>query len=539
MGSDSEVEDEKEKGKWDYIFGRYLGYLKEAQPAEFELVQRVAGVAMVAEALIELRNPTIKTAPVDKQLFVYLDGPLLMDYLGLSGDTSKQSALFIIDRLKKARVQVLCFKHTSDEIRNNLLGLLGRPRHERTGPTNEAIKRGEVQEAQCNAVAQNPEHFIKTIAGIPIQDDYPEKFSNNAKYCPDDVVSEIADRMPSGTELGRRHDANSVCVVMRRRAGVRTRNMFEARFALITSNQTVVVRANEVLRDRGLLPSDRTILGPAINQRTVAGLVFASGGLEDKKEMSRRQLLGACARVVMMRPRVLEQVRQQLDQLGRINDKEMLNAMITQPRGSQVFMDYVMGASRPISATNVDELLRTVRASVHEEAGQVYEHKLLEVQSVFNKRFEEVERVVKTKDDAIGSLEEALREARDKESAQGQRLRNLAISHGERAIAFATHVQYLSYLVLGLLLTPMLAIPSFDNSTPMGKALVFVSAGLGAVSTIAFLLNVQMRYLEQKLEEVVAWRFRQLLRRDDLLEFEGRFKVNFKERKVEFDKPTE
>ena len=53
-------------------------------PAAFSTLQAVGGVALLAEALLEARTPTLP-APTKKLLTVFIDGPLLMQHMGLSG----------------------------------------------------------------------------------------------------------------------------------------------------------------------------------------------------------------------------------------------------------------------------------------------------------------------------------------------------------------------------------------------------------------------------------------------------------------------
>jgi hypothetical protein len=84
-----------------------------------------------------------------------------MNYFGLAGKGEKDNIGIVLDRLKGVGAKLVCFKHTCDEIRDNLSGLFARAPQERTGPSAEAVRKGEVTEVFLANVRNNVEHFVK------------------------------------------------------------------------------------------------------------------------------------------------------------------------------------------------------------------------------------------------------------------------------------------------------------------------------------------------------------------------------------------
>ena len=163
---------------------------------------------------------------------------------------------------------------------------------------------------------------------------------------------------------------------MRRRQGFETSDFCSSKFVLITSNAELVRRSNEILREYKSLGTDRSLVGPAIQDRIVGGILFANFGLVEKKDISRTQLLATCARVVMLRPKILERMRQQIALLNRPEDGAIVDALLSQPRASEIIMDYTIGKSRSISASNIEDLISAVKRVSAEEVRREYETRI-------------------------------------------------------------------------------------------------------------------------------------------------------------------
>jgi hypothetical protein len=375
-------------GQIEYWIAKFIGWLSHHDPETFEFVQRISGISLLTDALLELRNPSDSIAEA-KSLVVYLDGPLLMNHLGLSGKRAKENTTYIIEKLRQAGATIACFRHSCDEIKDNLVGVLARPPHERTGPTAEAIRDRSVTEAFVANVKNNVEHFVKSLGHVQILPQKVSQFRSADKYCDDTLRLRLCSKMPAQTNIARERDADSITIIMRRRQGLETSDFCASKFVLITSNGQLVRRANELLREYRALGTDKALVGPAMQDRIVGGILFANFGLAEKKDISRTQLLATCARVIMLRPKILERMRQQIAALNRPEDAALVDAMLSQPRASEIVMDYTIGKSRSVSASNIEELISAVKRVSADEVRRDYELRMERARAEAERHLEE------------------------------------------------------------------------------------------------------------------------------------------------------
>jgi hypothetical protein len=149
----------------DYIFSRYITHIEKRSPVIFDRIVKITGVALLAEALSEIRQPSLIIPKRGNDLTTFLDGPLAMDYLNVSGTSAEEAASFTINHLKSRGMGVSILGQSCDEIKANLQALFNTPPIQRYGLTHTALTRGEVKEDICRMVMNNPEHALKS--GIP------------------------------------------------------------------------------------------------------------------------------------------------------------------------------------------------------------------------------------------------------------------------------------------------------------------------------------------------------------------------------------
>ena len=364
-----------EVGQIEYWIAKYIASLSQRDPDSFEFVQKISGISLLTDALLELRNPSESIAQA-KTLVVFLDGPLLMNHLGLSGKRAKENTSYVVEKLRQAGATIACFRHSCDEVKDNLAAVLARAPYERTGPSAEAMRDGSVTESFLASVKNNVEHFVKTLGRVQIMPLKVAQFRSVEKFCDDSLQLRLSSKMPAQTDLARARDADSITIIMRRRQGFETSDFCSSKFVLITSNAQLVRRSNEILREHKAIGINKSLIGPAIQDRIVGGILFANFGLAEKRDISRTQLLATCARVVMLRPKILERMRQQIALLNRPQDAAVVDALLSQPRASEIVMDYTIGKSRSISASNIEDLISAVKRVSADEVRREYEARM-------------------------------------------------------------------------------------------------------------------------------------------------------------------
>ncbi len=514
----------------EYWMAKYIGWLALNDLATFEFVQNISGISLLTEALLELRNPSQSTEQA-KTLVVFLDGPLLMDYVGFSGKRGKENASFIVDKLRQAGATIACFRHSCDEVRDNLTAVLGRASYERTGATAEAMRNREVSESFLSNVRNNVEFFIKKLGNVQIMPLQIDQFKHAEKFCDDALHLRLSLKMPSQSAVARERDANSIAIIMRRRAAFETTDFCASKFVLITSNDMLIRRGNEILREYRALGSDRALIGPAIHHRIVSGLLFANFGLSEKKEISRRQLLATCARVVMLRPKILERLRQQIGLLHRPEDAAMVDALLSQPRATEIVMERTVGSGRSVSASNVEGLIAAIKKTSADEIRVEYEGRLRKerveaehkihssTRELITKLQEEkerleAERLARTTERGavsgkISALEEQLVSLFDQKTKH-EKERELEfekmLTHGalvaERAMKRVANLEKIALLAFFVILAPIFFIPAIFSSHWLTPWLGALGAAASLIGTLYLGWNKQLtvisRYFEKR-----------------------------------------
>jgi hypothetical protein len=143
-----------------FLSARYIQNIATKEPDLLLRIVEIASLSLLTEVILDFRDPP-NAARREPGLTVFLDGPFVMDLLGLTGRLRENNAKQIVNGLQGMSAQIKVLSHYCDEIRDNLRAVLGQPRGQRFGPTAEAIRRSEVAEDYAQAVAGNVEHFVQ------------------------------------------------------------------------------------------------------------------------------------------------------------------------------------------------------------------------------------------------------------------------------------------------------------------------------------------------------------------------------------------
>jgi hypothetical protein len=549
----------------EYWIAKFISNLCLEHPDTFRTVERIAGISLMAEALIEIRSPT-PSMKRKKNVRAYIDGPLLMDYMGLSGNVQRDNAAFVIDKLKALGIEVACFRHTCDEIRDNLWGVLGRAESQRTGPTANALRKREVRREYAQAVRDNVELFVEKTARISVDYDKPENFESIAEYCDDVVIDELRRSTPASTDTARERDAWSIGVIMRRREGHEDGDVFHSRYLLITSNPELVSVSNAVLRKHRILSKNKSTVGPAVHHRVVSGLLFANGGVDEKSELSRRQLLASCDQVVRIRPRVLDGFVQQVGLWRKQENPLVLEALLSQPRATEIIMDHSIGKGRAVSSSNVDEILEELRKASaddvrndlevrfaaerdhllaeHKQNDSELRGKLDELQSEKSSQVAQLQASIDDIRSQMGLMQQAQLRAREtadverqKFVLERQKLVTAALTLCGNSLRATKTIELYSMITTGAVLLMLALWTSFAGFLGWNDIVSFLIsvgfAGVGAIGLVLSGWNKPITFIERWFQRWAESQARRALRRAGLSDMVRRVRITYGEGRVQ------
>jgi hypothetical protein len=289
-----------------YLCARFVKSLSERKSPYIADLCRLASIGLLTEVVQDFHKPTTQVNKTN--LIAYLDAPVAMDLLGVSGKEAAANIRPIIQKLQEIGGVVRIFRVSVNELQGALDAVLRRNPTERTGETAGALRRNEVLEAFVRQVAQDPDTFLQEY-GVGAIERKLDQFPNEHEYFDRATYDGFFSKLNWHHETSRReHDATIVANIMRMRHGIQSRDLFQSRHILIMRNALLCQSAKQFCIASGL--NSKTSVGPAIHQRQLATAIWLRTGLSDvQQDIPRRYLLAACERVLELKRSVVDQVR--------------------------------------------------------------------------------------------------------------------------------------------------------------------------------------------------------------------------------------
>ncbi|WCL55611.1 hypothetical protein [Gimibacter soli] len=371
-----EEDSDPESQRLTYLAGRFIADLADANLELFEFSIKLTGAAMLAEALADMRNPGARHSSLAGRTFI-LDAPVVIDALGLAGHLEKENSKFVLDRLRALKATVGVLEHSVDEIAEILKMVLSAQSFERRGSIGNALRTGQVREPELRAVQMDPEAAIKDL-GISIFKT-ENVTPNSVKYFDESHENELMNDLLGGggwsNPVAAERDSRSVAYVMRRRMGKRVVDALEATYLFITNNVTLRNRTHRFCTSSGLF-SDRHA-GPIIMRRRMATLLWLNDGNATIKELSRRQILLNCDRVVRASPALIQKMQYWLKNLNG-GKADHFAALLLKPRSAQVMSDLTLNDASIVTSGNAEELLAAMEAELEKKYEESAADKMLQ-----------------------------------------------------------------------------------------------------------------------------------------------------------------
>lgn len=336
-----------------FLCARFVAEAIRSRPETGEQLARIASIGLLTEVVQDFVKPT---APVEaSNLVVYLDAPVAMEYLGVSGKAARENTVPVVDELKRIGVQVRLFGQSIEEIKRNLGAVLKNPRP--TGPTAQALARNEVMREFVVQVNADPEAILSSM-GIAVTHRTLDQTPSEHQYFQQSHWSEIYGALIFQQSIdAREHDADVTTLVMRQRHGHNDRDIFRSRSVIVTRNGLVAQLTRRKCIELGLMPPNAT--PPIVHRRYLTASMWLRTGLgEQDMEIPKRLLLANCERVLAIRPGVVEAVKSLTDDLGDPEKARQLDLLVSQHRSAQALMDKTLGTASVVTSDNLAELFQ-------------------------------------------------------------------------------------------------------------------------------------------------------------------------------------
>ena len=399
-----------------FLCARFVKHAIEKDTANSEVLARIAAIGLLTEVVQDFVKPV---SAVDKtDLIVYLDAPVAMELLGVSGKSARENTAPVVAELIRIGASVRIFGQSLDEIKNSLQAVLRNARP--TGPTAQAMLRREVLREYVVQVSRDPAPLLEAL-GVRVAYRTREQTPSEHQYFTKENWQELCGRLRyAENPVARDHDTDITAFVVRQRRGKTSRDVFKSHAIVLTRNGLLAQIVRRAYAE--MLGTPEEMVSPVLHRRVLATAMWLRTGMgASDLNIPKRMLLANCERVLAIRPGVVEAVKRLTDALGDEDKTRQLDLLVLQDRSTQALMDKTLGQSNVVTKENLSALWQEM-LHPHLEEERQKRVKAVDAVKVEGKRRlekanEKLEKLQKDREKEVASLSEKLgaqrREDRD------------------------------------------------------------------------------------------------------------------------------
>ncbi len=334
-----------------FLCARFVQHELQQDGTSAETLVRIASIGLLTEVVQDFVRPADAVHTTD--LVVYLDAPIALELLGVSGRAARANTVPVVEELQRIGAKTRIFSQSLEEMKLALKAVLENPRP--TGPTAQALARRDVLREFVSQVSLDPTPFLEK-QGISVAHRKIEQTPSEHKYFTAEQRQEIfAVQTFQRNIRARDHDADITTFTMRQRRGKFNRDIFESNYLVVTRNGLLAQVVRKACIEMDLL--SKTEIPPVVHRRVLAAAMWLRTGLgSNKLEVPKRILLANCEQVLAVRKGVVEAVKNLTDSLEDEEKVRQLDLLITQDRSTQMLMDKTLGATSVITEENLSFL---------------------------------------------------------------------------------------------------------------------------------------------------------------------------------------
>jgi len=368
---------------FDYLVARFVIAASEQAPEVFAAVSSIAFGALIADAISGLAGSGVQKMP-DPPLRVAIDGPLILDILGLNDKAHQVYAEGLFEIMRKAGVRLATFDHVVDEVRDSIRSVLKAfASGTEYGPLGQRLRQEQGYSTYATTVADTIEDRIKGLDVSVLPSEVYER-SDFKKYFTDDEF----DRMRNAIgdlhfQFDRRtRDAKSVATVVRLKKNNRKPNsVFDAGTIFVTRNSALQRGVNKTLSIGRSEPDPRFAIA---TDAQIGGIFwFSLGSAVEYSRVSQQRLIANCASAMLPHREIIQRIT---EFLGK-TDPSLLSEFTALMRDKRASLCPMRMTGGLLDRVDSESSLRVLEAMRDEIAAPVREEMAYaQIQSAEEKR---------------------------------------------------------------------------------------------------------------------------------------------------------
>lgn len=387
-----------------FLCARFVDHALRADQSTSEVLARIAAIGLLTEVVQDFVKPTSNIQR--SNVVVYLDGPVALELLGVSGKAARDNIAPLIAELLHIGASVRIFGQSIEEMKLILQAVLRSPRP--TGPTAQALMRNEVLKEYVQEVAQDPGLLLEKEGVKPTYRRLEQTPSEHQYFTEADRTEMYGALRFQENPHAREHDADITTLVMRQRRGKYDRDLFKSGAIILTRNGLLAQVAQRKCVDLNRMPSG--MVPPVVHRRVLATAMWLRTGLgASDLSIPKRLLLASCERVLAIRPGVVDAVKRVTDALGDEEKSRQLDLLISEDRSARVLMDKTLGAANVVTTENFsllfEEMLQPHLEDERDKGSQVVKEVRAQSRKHVARVAQQMEVTEKERDEAASMLQ--------------------------------------------------------------------------------------------------------------------------------------
>ena len=354
---------------FDFLCARYIQHCHRSDTRAFDALLGLANIGIVTHLANFFHHRTDNLEKTGSPTLI-LDGPFLIDYIGLNGETRRTDAAIIIDSARSRGSKIWAFRHSISEAKDIVTAVALSDPSERYGPLALAMRNGSVTLEALHEFRNDPFGVVDRLDIV----DQIFDINGRHKWQEEDFNSEedwqaVYANLSGWKDLPRRRDCDSILGIMRLRAQHLTRSPWDTRFFLLTSNPGLARLAKKACIDQDLIGA--ADVGPAISRNEFAAILWLAGDPNNRSEVVTAHLLAAAQGMLARDKGMINKVHEYTANL-ETNRKELVDAIIQTELSYEMLQDLTLGNPARITEDSfervIDSLIEKGRIAGAKEA---------------------------------------------------------------------------------------------------------------------------------------------------------------------------
>ncbi|WP_237152127.1 hypothetical protein [Oryzibacter oryziterrae] len=330
-----------------FLCARFVQQMIKQDSGSSEILAKIASIGLLTEVVQDFISPS--TSVERTNLVVYVDAPVAMELIGVSGTDAKNNIEPIIRELIRMGAAVRIFGQSIEEIKQALIAVLRNPRP--TGPTAQALARREVLKEYVVSASQAPEKLLQEFGVQPTYRTL-EQTPSEHRYFDTEDREELFSKLRYAENLhAREHDADITTLTVRQRSGRTSSDLFQSHAVILTRNGLLAQIVRKQFQE--MQNGASNFVPPVVHRRAFATAMWLRTGMGARDlNIPKRMLLSSCERVLAIRPGVVNAVKRLTDAMEDESTARQLDLLISQDRSAQALMDKTLGLANVVTEEN-------------------------------------------------------------------------------------------------------------------------------------------------------------------------------------------